>query len=429
MIRFLVLCGIYTSGCLCDLNVVYQWNKANLTLPANVRESDQPYVPENNLVYRMKIWNGTLYVAVPRFKQGVPATLCSCSFGGAIRPYPSPGLQKVGNCFAMQNVKNIEIDHLGHLWTLDAGRVYDLETTTTTTTTSEYGGGCDPKLFVVDLNTGSVARSAVLPPGMYTGRSVLSGISVDLKTLTAVVADIGPDDPGFIVYNFQSGIFYKFPCKLLATVNKGYNEALLAISPIDNILYFTTVELNSLYAIPLSVFSAPLTAIKDVGRYVNDQGLKTDTSTAMVMDASGSLYLGMTRKVMAWNTLKHDFDVKELYIQEVRLDWISSFAFDTNGYLWIVSSEFKRFLEPNAKKTNALIFKRFCGTTSFALLQQVAAAAAATAAAGPVNRTTGTSVLRNSAGNPNYFTADICIRISFLFVLHIIMYAYNIVRV
>lgn len=355
MIKFLVFGVFYLNTYLCDLNVVHQWDKIDLTIQENDRNKfNNSYKPENNLVHRMKIWDNTLYMAIPRFRQGVPVTLCR-SYEGTVQPYPSLGLQVVGDCIGMQNVKDIEIDHLGQLWILDVGKVYDLETT--------VSYSCDPKLVVVDLNTGILVRSAVLPNNMFTTQSVLSGISLDLKSLTAVIADIGPD-PGFIVYNLQIGIYQKFPCKMLSKDNKDYNEALLTVSPIDNLLYFTTVELDSLYTIPLSVFDAPFT--HDISRHVNSQGVKSDTSTAMIMDTTGNLYLGLTRKVIAWNTLKNNFDVKELYIQEVRLEWISSFAFDTNGYLWIITSAFKDFLAA-PKPTDLKIFKRYCGTTSFAL--------------------------------------------------------------
>ncbi|XP_025205239.1 major royal jelly protein 1-like [Melanaphis sacchari] len=351
MIIYLVI-NIYLSVCLCELNVVYQWDKINLSI---VHETEHSYIPENNLVHRMKIWNNTLYMAIPRFKPGVLATLCK-SNRGTIQPFPSLSLQIVGNCFGMQNIKDIEIDHLGNLWVLDVGKVYDLK---------EPNYTCDPKLLILDINTGRMIRSSVIPSSMYTTQSVLSGISIDLKTLTAVITDIGPNS-GFIVYSYQLGIFQKFQCKLLSSV-KDYNEALLTISPIDNILYFTTVEMDSLYTIPLSVFNAPF--INDISHYVNNQGLKTDTSTAMIMDTTGNLYLGLTRKVIAWNTLKNSFDIKDLYIQEVRFDWISSFAFDSNGYLWITTSAFREFLNgSSSKRMNIKIFKRFCGTTAFALL-------------------------------------------------------------
>ncbi|KAL5239804.1 hypothetical protein ACI65C_007214 [Semiaphis heraclei] len=354
MIKYLVV-NIYLSVCLCELNVVYQWDKIDLSNHENHQETEHAYIPENNLVHRMKIWNNTLYMAIPRFKPGVPATLCK-SFRGTIKPFPSINIQIVGNCIGMQNIKDIEIDHLGQLWVLDVGKVYDLEKPDYT---------CDPKLVILDIGTGKIMRSAVIPSSMYTIQSILSGISIDLKSLTAVIADIGPNS-GFIVYRYDLGYFQKFQCKILSSV-KDYNEALLTISPIDNMLYFTTVEMDSLFTIPLSVFDAPF--VNDISHYVNNHGLKTDVSTAMIMDTTGNLYLGLTRKVIAWNTLKNNFDVKDLYIQEVRLDWISSFAFDSNGYLWIISSAFSDFLdESSTKRMNTRIFKRFCGTTAFALL-------------------------------------------------------------
>lgn len=357
-LRAVCTAAVCLTVCTCELNVVYLWDKIDLSFrEIGLHVPQDPYVPENNIVHRMKIWNDTMYIAVPRFKRGVPATLYQ-SHEGAVRPFPLLGLQTVGNCLGVQNAKDIEIDHLGQLWTLDVGRVYDLEVTDYT---------CSPKLFVVHVQSRTVVRSAFIPDYMYANDSVLSGISVDLKTLTAVVADVGPSDPGFIVYNLLTGIYRKFKCKALATANAAsYDEAQLIVSPIDNILYFTTVRSDSLFSIPLSVFDA--LTINDVSHYVNNQGPKTDTSTAMALDSTGNLYLGMTRKVMAWNTLKHGFDVKELYIQDIRLDWISSFAFDSNEYLWIVSSAFADFLDgSNTKKTTVKIFKRYSGTTSFAL--------------------------------------------------------------
>lgn len=353
MMTYLVI-NIYLSVCLCDLNVVYQWDKIDLSNHEDLQKTDHFYIPENNLVHRMKIWNNTLYMAIPRFKPGVPATLCR-SYRGTIQPFPTINIQIVGNCIGMQNIKDIEIDHLGQLWVLDAGVVYDLEKPNYT---------CDPKLVILNIGTGRIVRSAVIPNGMYTIQSVLSGISIDLKSLTAVIADIGPNS-GFIVYNYDLGYFQKFHCKILSSV-KDYNEAILTISQIDNMLYFTTIEMDSLFTIPLSVFDAPF--VNDISHYANNHGLKTDVSTAMIMDTTGNLYLGLTRKVIAWNTLKNTFDVKDLYIQEVRLDWISSFAFDSNGYLWIISSAFSDFLNgPSSKRINIKIFKRFCGSTAFAL--------------------------------------------------------------
>lgn len=392
MITRVLLC-VAVSVCLCDRTVVHQWDEIDLS--SFVRDNtDGIPVPENNVVHRIKIWNDTMYMAVPRFRRGVPATLCSKSVrardgGVAVRPYPSSGLQTVGNCFALQNVRDIEFDHLGQLWSLDAGRVYDLEPVAAAADQDKDRVACDPKLFVVDVAAGgAIVRSAVVPAGLYTTRSVFSGIAIDLKTLTAVVADVGPDDPGFIVYNLRAGVYRKFRCRILKpAADDGYDEAQLVISPIDDMLYFTTIRLDGLYSMPLSVLSDRLSIVDDVTHYANAQGPKADTSTAMAMSTTGHLYVGMTHKVIAWNTARNRFDAADdqLYVLDVALDWISGFAFDTAGYLWIVSSAFGEFLQqpaaadrPNPKITRAKVFKSYCNATSFAL-QQLAADVAVTA--------------------------------------------------
>uniref|UniRef100_A0A2S2PVS3 Major royal jelly protein 4 n=1 Tax=Sipha flava TaxID=143950 RepID=A0A2S2PVS3_9HEMI len=381
----LVAFGVCVAACAGELNVVYEWG-SNINLWTGRREHDErnataameDYVPGNNLVHRMRIWDGAMYVAVPRFKRGVPATLCKShrepDGGTTLKPFPTIRMQDVGDCFGVQNAKDIEIDHLGQLWTLDAGEVYDLQRTADA---PDYT--CDPKLLVVNISSGAVLRSAVVPSSMHTaGRTVLSGLSVDLKTLTAVVADVSADNPGFLVYGLRSGVYRKFRCKRLRPADaaaNGYNEALLAISPIDNMLYFTTVELDNVFAIPLSVFDVPATRLLadtyDVSHYANDLGPKADTVTAMILDSVGRLYMGMPRAIVSWDTLRGGFDVKQLYAQDDRLQWISSFAFDPDGYLWIVSSAFRDFVDIGSDghgPADVKIFKSHCGATAFALL-------------------------------------------------------------
>lgn len=324
------ICALTGPCCAADLNVAYQWDKIDLSARPDVDEDRSRYAPENNMPYRLKIWNGALFVAVPRFRRGVPATLCRSRDGAAMRPFPSRGLQTVGNCLAVQNVKDMDVDHLGQLWLLDVGRVHDADPAGPADRT------CEPKLFVVRADTGAVIRSAVMPTAVQSAGSVLTGMAIDLKTLTAVVADVGAADPGFIVYSLPEGVYRKYRCAALSAAGGGtgrangrYDEAQLIVSPIDGILYFTTVRLDRLYAVPLSVLSAP--PARDVGHHVHDHGPKADASTAMIMDTGGNLYLGMTRKVIAWNTVRHGFDVQELYIQ-VRTDTVSASESSPHGF-------------------------------------------------------------------------------------------------
>lgn len=323
------VCALTGACCAADLNVAYQWDKIDLSPRPDAGDDRSRYAPENNMPYRLKIWNGSLFVAVPRFRHGVPATLCRSRDGAAMRPFPSRGLQTVGNCMAAQNVKDMDVDHLGQLWLLDVGRVHDADPAGPADRT------CEPKLLVVRADTGALIRSAVMPAAVQSADSVLTGIAIDLKTLTAVVADVGATDPGFIVYSLPEGVYRKYRCATLSAAAAGgdgggtgrangrHDEAQLTVSPIDGILYFTAVRLDRLYAVPLSVLGAP--PARDVGHHVHDHGPKADASTAMIMDTGGNLYLGMTHKVIAWNTIRHGFDVKELYIQ---VSWWSDTVFE-----------------------------------------------------------------------------------------------------
>ncbi|XP_050520350.1 major royal jelly protein 1-like [Daktulosphaira vitifoliae] len=350
-----IACLLCLNGCLSELRMVYHWDKIKLSTNGRELTNLEPYIPENNIVHRLRIWNNTLYFAVPRFRPGVPATLCQSSKVDVVEPYPSLGFQTVGNCFGLQNIKDIEVDHLGQLWALDVGKVNDMYQANYT---------CDPKLVVIDLRSNKIVRSAILPKSMFTIQSVLSGLTIDLKTMMAIITDLGPD-PGFIAYNFQTGIYQKFSCQILYG-KKGYDEAQMVVSAIDSLLYFTTVQLDKLYTIPMSVFDASL--LIDVSHHVNNQGFKPDKSTAMTFDTAGNLFLAMPKKIIVWNTLRHNFEVTELYTQDIRLEWITSLAFDTHGFIWITTSAFRSFLDGSEpRKPNMKIYKRYCGTTAFAL--------------------------------------------------------------
>lgn len=372
--------GLLVAAARAQSNVAAPWGGTELRMRANETRGAE-YVPANNLAFRVRVWADTAYVAVPRLRGGVPATLCATSArgdGGPLRPYPSAGLQTPGNCIGLQDAADIELDHLGRLWTLDRGRA------------AAGGYACDPKLFVVDTGTGRVVRSAVMPPQAYdAARSVLSGLAVDLKTLTAVVADLRPDDPGFVTYDYPSGVYRRFRCSVLARGDgdgggrrtghgdddddDGYDEAALTASPIDDQLYFTTARLRRVYAIPLSVFAAPPLYGRDVGHYASARGPVNGTATAAVMDVRGTLYVAVRpgHRVMAWDTLRGGFAAAATAVRDVRLDWVSGLALDARGYLWIVTSSYREFRGAGAA-ADARVFRLYRGATAFALQEAAA---------------------------------------------------------
>ena len=84
----------------------------------------------------MRHYDSTLYVAVPRWRDGVPSTLNTISvtiskkaqrnekrLAPKLKPFPNLAANIVGDCKAMQNVAALEIDPRGWLWVADSGNL------------------------------------------------------------------------------------------------------------------------------------------------------------------------------------------------------------------------------------------------------------------------------------------------------------------
>lgn len=81
----------------------------------NIYASSGRYTPKNIIATRAQIYHDTAFVAMPRYRPGVPFTLgkidlrkgkCAVS----ISAYPCWASQEEGNCQALQNVVDIYLD-------------------------------------------------------------------------------------------------------------------------------------------------------------------------------------------------------------------------------------------------------------------------------------------------------------------------------
>lgn len=138
--------------------VTYEWNKLDFTWPddsfkARFLDSSQ-FIPENTTISGVKVWRDRMYVTLPRWRRGVPATLASIPLPSAgryqstspkLEPFPSWEMQHVGNCSALQNVKSVEIHPDGYMWVIDSGRVNTLS--------QHPDNRCPPKIIVFDLSS------------------------------------------------------------------------------------------------------------------------------------------------------------------------------------------------------------------------------------------------------------------------------------
>ncbi|XP_076654785.1 protein yellow-like [Halictus rubicundus] len=120
------------------------------------------FVPENALPVGIEIWRNKLFVTVPRWRNGIPATLNYISLdtnrGGSPRltPYPNWAQNKAGACgTGMTTAYRIHADACDRLWVLDTGTIGIGNTTVQ---------ACPYTLNVFDLTTDKILRQYRLRP-------------------------------------------------------------------------------------------------------------------------------------------------------------------------------------------------------------------------------------------------------------------------
>jgi len=111
------------AGSKCDKNplseLTFQLSGSNLHWPCdstkNIYVQSGRYVPRNVIVTRAQLQRDSAFVALPRYKQGVPFTLGKVNLKkgeclAKIAPYPCWAIQEEGNCQALQSVVDVAVD-------------------------------------------------------------------------------------------------------------------------------------------------------------------------------------------------------------------------------------------------------------------------------------------------------------------------------
>lgn len=364
-----------------EFRVVYEWYKLDFTWKDDNAKLDafinRRYVPENNIISGIKIWKNRVFLTLPRWKEGVPATLATVpsiprgsSASPRLDPFPSWEWQDVNNCSCLRNVHSIEIDPEGILWIIDTGTVNEL-------TKTDYT--CPPKLILYNIDLQEHILTYEFPNDVVNRDSVLFDIVVEPKTKTAYISDSSEYEPGIIVY--RNGKSYKVTGGISmhsdpslggfvvngTEVHLHQNIGGLALSIPDQELYFSPVTSFHLYSIHLSALEEP----GDASTSVRDLGRKLSPTSGMILDSKHVLYFGLLERdaIAKWNSSKDPFTTGQHTITEDKslLQWPSSFGFDSQGFLWVISNRFQTYIENriNLEVPNFRLIKAYTGTNSY----------------------------------------------------------------
>ena len=144
------------------IETIFSWDSLEFDM-GNVYDANKSQSTENYLLGNVRMYENTFYISVPRYKEGVPATLNKIQIlnderkmnvsrrtdqppnSPTLHPFPNLKRNKVGDCKALQNVVALEIDPLGRLWVVDSGKaaIYSY--------TSDYRNFCKAKLHIYRL--------------------------------------------------------------------------------------------------------------------------------------------------------------------------------------------------------------------------------------------------------------------------------------
>lgn len=167
-------------------DVIYEWRQLDFEYPTFLDRQrailSGEFIPTNNLPLGVDRWRNRLFVTMPRWKNGVPATLATLPLPAierspAMRPYPSwdwhanpEAVQP--DCSRLMSVYRIWIDECERLWVLDAGIV---------NATIQINPVCPPKIIAFDLRTDQPLFSYELPAEQVKEDSLHSNLIVDIR--------------------------------------------------------------------------------------------------------------------------------------------------------------------------------------------------------------------------------------------------------
>ncbi|XP_068632218.1 dopaminechrome tautomerase-like [Battus philenor] len=313
-------------------STLYKWKSIDFEFPSTQHRRQAlhsgTYVPANVLPLGLEVWGSRIWVTLPSWRKGVPATLATVSRDGGftsplLKPYPDWSYHRAysdeNNCSGLTSVFRVNADQCGRLWVLDSGQIDSQDNPKQI---------CPPTIIVFDLLTDSMIARYPIPDKYVLQDSLFSNIIVDSRSencsdLHLYIADTWRF--GLLVFRERDNEFWRFSHHLfypdplasnytLHGLNFQWSDGIfgLALTPIDyleeRILYFHPMSSYREFSVSTEVLRDPsrvndsATAFSLVGE---SRGL-FGQSSASAIDRRGVMFYGLVTRdsVGCWDTKK-----------------------------------------------------------------------------------------------------------------------------
>ncbi|XP_022814209.1 L-dopachrome tautomerase yellow-f2-like isoform X2 [Spodoptera litura] len=188
----------------------FQWKTMDFAWKGSERESaitNGSYVPVHNMPTGLARWKDKLFITIPRWKTGIPASLNYVYLNGTqdapLHPYPNwqeGCLAQNGSVVSNRTVVStfrVNVDKCDRLWVVDNG-VSDMSMDVKQVT--------QPSVLVFNLKTDELIKKFVLDENVLRDSSVLTSIAVEIVGKNcaksyAYITDMGSN--AIIVYSMD----------------------------------------------------------------------------------------------------------------------------------------------------------------------------------------------------------------------------------
>lgn len=318
------------------------------------------YVQAHNIISGVKWVENQMFVTVPRWLSGVPATFGVMDLTTKkITPYPSWQWNHQGNCEALQSVQSMEYDaSTGLLYILDTGRVNFADPDP-----SLHDNHCPPKLVLWDVPKNNLHKTFVFPHGQAPYEtSFLNDLVIDVVNQTAYITDAGGDGAIIVYSRYHNEARRWEHSSMIGTPMDFHIDGAtypnihtpvdgIALSPDRETLYYAPLASTRMFSVSTAPLRSFLSTMDQISATVQDLGDKGVATGGMNADSAGKVYFGgeQTSSVYSWDpaagALTAD-NVQLLAHSDTLMDWVDSFGWKSDGHLLFTTTKLMRGLFP-----------------------------------------------------------------------------------
>ncbi|KAF4520805.1 hypothetical protein B566_EDAN002383 [Ephemera danica] len=350
------------------LTEVFAWKQMEFAYPnAQVRKfamDNGDFVPGNINPIGVGASGSRVFVTMPRWRSGVPATLATVRFPSTspsplLHPYPDWAWNRLGNCDGITSVYRVKTDECNLLWVIDTGVANSRRI-------------CPAQIVAFDLATDDMVHRFRYPENVLREESLPGAIEVeypaghcgppstavvyasDVTTFTLLVADLSTNRAWRVRHRTM------FPSANAAIININ-DESLelmdgivgLALSPPltqpQRELFYNPLSGYRQHWVRTDVLRNETRAMRSRQAFMSAPELRPGPSQSVgcTIDKNGVLFFGLlnSNALACWATNKPYTrnNVVTLARDDEKLQYTGTVFADQEGRLWVMSARVHKF--------------------------------------------------------------------------------------